>query len=231
MADLSPLVSVAAVLVSAAVGGVTTWLALRKRSDEDSLARATRRTTAMQLLSDEEFTIIRVRDECQNIRHMVMLKEKDLGENHRFLAAEAERILEESRDLLKTARDRRRDIEPKVQSMSNTVNLDDEAATRIALGPSTSQSRAAWRSHQHRRCGLRRAVDRNAPGRTPGKGLVARVSALDHAGRAAVDRPAGAQACAGIKQAGEPPGALSRPLWGGRPLTGAVPASTSAHAR
>ena len=118
MADLNPLVSVAAVLVSAAVGGVTTWLALRKRSEEDSLARATRRTTAMQLLSDEEFTIIRVRDECQNIRHMVMLKEKDLGENHKFLAAEAERILEESRDLLKMVRDRRREVEPKVQSMT-----------------------------------------------------------------------------------------------------------------
>ena len=72
----------------------------------------------MQLLSDEEFTLIRVRDECQNIRHMIMLKEKDLDDNHKFLAAEAERILEESRDLLKTVRDRRRGIEPKVQSMS-----------------------------------------------------------------------------------------------------------------
>ena len=41
-----------------------------------------------------------------------------MGENHKFLAAEAERILEESRDLLKTVRDRRREIEPKVQSMS-----------------------------------------------------------------------------------------------------------------
>ena len=94
MTELSPLISFAAVLVSAAAGGITTWLALRKRSDDDTLARATRRTVAMQLLSDEEFTIIRVRDECQNIRHMVMLKEKDLGENHKFLAAEAERILE-----------------------------------------------------------------------------------------------------------------------------------------
>ena len=118
MADLSPLVSVAAVFVSAAVGGITTWLALRKRSDEDTLARATRRTAAMQLLSDEEFTIIRVRDECQNIRHMVMLKKQDLGDNYRFLSAEAERIFEESRELLKAVRDRRRDIEPKVQSMS-----------------------------------------------------------------------------------------------------------------
>ena len=118
MNDFSPFASVAAVLVSAAVGGVATWVALRKRSDEDSLARATRRTAAMQLLSDEEFTIIRVRDECQNIRHMVMLKRNELGENHAFLATEAERILQESRDLLKSVRDRRHDIEPKVQSMS-----------------------------------------------------------------------------------------------------------------
>lgn len=118
MVDLSPLVSVASVIVSAAVGGVATWLALRRRSDEDSLARATRRTTAMQLLSDEEFTIIRVRDECQNIRHMVQLKEQDLGENHKFLSAEAERILEESRDLLRKVRERRQYVEPKIRSMS-----------------------------------------------------------------------------------------------------------------
>lgn len=118
MADFSPLVSVAGVLVSATVGGVATWLALRKRTEDDTLSRATRRTAALQLLSDEEFTIIRVRDECQNIRHMVMLKEKDLGENHKFLSAEAERILEESRELLKTVRDRRRSIEPKIQSMT-----------------------------------------------------------------------------------------------------------------
>jgi hypothetical protein len=118
MADFSPLVSVAALLVSAAVGGITTWLALRKRSDEDALARATRRTSAMQLLSDEEFTIIRVRDECQNIRHMVLLKEQALGENYKFLASEAQRILEESNGLLAAVQERRRNVEPKIQSLS-----------------------------------------------------------------------------------------------------------------
>jgi len=50
--------------------------ALRKRSEE-RVWRGHPAHDAMQLLSDEEFTIIRVRDECQN-QHMVMLKEKDL---------------------------------------------------------------------------------------------------------------------------------------------------------
>lgn len=103
---------------SAAVGGIAAWLALRKWFDQEVLARATRRTTAMQLLSDEEYTLTRVRDECKLIQHMVQLKQDALGSRRDHLESEAERILEEARNLLKGVRERRKTVEPRIQTLS-----------------------------------------------------------------------------------------------------------------
>lgn len=116
--DFSPLMSLAALAVSAAVGGVTTWLALGKRREEAGLARATRRTSALQLLTDEEFTLTRVRDECKLIQGMVRSKQERLGAAFEFLRDDADRILRESRELLAGVRERRREIEPRIQALS-----------------------------------------------------------------------------------------------------------------
>lgn len=116
--DLSPLMSLGALTVSAAVGGVTTWLALGKRREEADLARATRRTSALQLLSDEEFTLTRVRDECALIQSMVRMKEERLGAAFEVLRDDADRILRESKELLAGVRDRRHEIEPRIQALS-----------------------------------------------------------------------------------------------------------------
>ena len=66
-----PLNGLIPVLVSAVLGLVGIALALWKRRDDDSLARATRRTTALQLLSDEEFSLMLVLDECIAVRGLV----------------------------------------------------------------------------------------------------------------------------------------------------------------
>ena len=116
--DSSPLMSLGALTVSAAVGGVTTWLALGKRREEADLARATRRTSALQLLSDEEFTLTRVRDECAVIQGLVRMKEDRLGAAFAFLCDDSDRILRESRELLAGVRDRRRELEPHIQALS-----------------------------------------------------------------------------------------------------------------
>jgi hypothetical protein len=116
------------------------------------------------------------------------------------------------------------DLQADLRSGGNTVKLDDEGAIWITLRPCTSQPRATWRCHPHRGCRLRRAVDRNTPWRTPLECFVAGVAALDHAWRLAVEGSAGPQAGACIKQAGEPPRALSRALWGEMPRTGAAAA-------
>ena len=116
--DLSPLMSLGALTVSAAVGGVTTWLALGKRREEADLERATRRTSALQLLSDEEFTLTRVRDECALIQSMVRMKEERLGAAFEVLRDDADRISRESKELLAGVRDRRHEIEPRIQALS-----------------------------------------------------------------------------------------------------------------
>jgi hypothetical protein len=116
--DFSPLMSLGALAVSAGVGGVTTWLALGKRREEAGLARATRRTSALQLLTDEEFTLTRVRDECKLIHSMVRLKEEGLGAAFEFLRDDSDRILRESKELLAGVRERRREIEPRIQALS-----------------------------------------------------------------------------------------------------------------
>ncbi|MEQ1887306.1 MAG: hypothetical protein ABL967_19740 [Bryobacteraceae bacterium] len=103
---------------SAAAGGIAAWLALKNWVGQEVLARATRRTTAMQLLSDEEYTLTRVRDECKLIQHMVQLKQDTLGSRRDHLESEAERILEESRNLLKDVRERRKTVEPKIQTLA-----------------------------------------------------------------------------------------------------------------
>ena len=116
--EFDPLLSLAALAVSAAVGGVTTWLALGKRAEEAGLARATRRTSALQLLTDEEFTLTRVRDECLVIHSLVRLKQAQLGEAFEFLREDSDRIVGESRELLAGVQARRADVEPRIQALS-----------------------------------------------------------------------------------------------------------------
>lgn len=104
-----------ALVVSALVGGLTVWLSLRKRLEEESLGKATRRTTALQLLSDEEFTLEQVRDECVAIDTLV-----DIGryQHREHLRAEAKRIQAEASAMLLEVRDRRKQVAAKLQAMS-----------------------------------------------------------------------------------------------------------------
>lgn len=113
----STIVAFASVAVSGALGLASVWLALRKRNDEDALARAVRRTTALQLLSDEEFALIRVRDECVALQSLIDSAGGKLGADHGHLAGEARRIVGESEALLTQVREKRRRIEPQIQSL------------------------------------------------------------------------------------------------------------------
>lgn len=110
-------VALISVLVSGLLGLVTVWLALRKRSDEDSLARASRRTTALQLISDEEYALLRVRDECLLIQRMVAGGQHKLAGAYAHLASEADRIVGESNELLLAVRDKRNAVEPKIATL------------------------------------------------------------------------------------------------------------------
>lgn len=118
MAESAAILPFLTAAVSAVIGGTTVWLALRKRSDEDAMSRATRRTSALQLLSDEEYTLTRVRDECAMMRGLIMSRADRLGADADYYAREAERIHKESQDLLAEVRQRRKEVAPRIQQLA-----------------------------------------------------------------------------------------------------------------
>jgi len=125
MATEVSLLQLTGVIVSAAVGGLTVWLAMRKRLEEESLGRATRRTTALQLLSDEEFTLEQVRDECVAIDTLVSLGRYDTHREH--LEAESTRIRREATEMLTEVRARRKAVEAKLEAL-NLMQLESVIA-------------------------------------------------------------------------------------------------------
>src|SRR5262245_34301352 len=101
------IIAIASLVVSGSLGVLSLWLALRKRSDDDALGRASRRTTALQLLSDEEFTLIRVRDECVLFDDVIIRNRERLGDTFEHFASESKRITHEAAELLLQVRGRR----------------------------------------------------------------------------------------------------------------------------
>jgi len=115
--ETTAIIASVSIVVSGALGLLSVWLALRKRSDEDSLARATRRTTALQLLSDEEFVLVRVRDECILMQNMIATGREKLGADYDHFASEATRIVGESNELLRQVQEKRRTTEPQILTL------------------------------------------------------------------------------------------------------------------
>ena len=105
------------VLVSAVLGLIGIALALRKRTDDDTLARATRRTAALQLLSDEEFSLMLVLDECIAIQRLVQAGGDKLGTGFAHLDREAKRIVDEAQQMLADVRRKRQQVAPQIETM------------------------------------------------------------------------------------------------------------------
>ena|SRR5436305_3444524 len=112
---MSALVSVLGALLSGVIGGLTVWVSIRKRSEEESLGRATRRTAALQLLSDEECTLEQVRDECVVMNTLLNVRPNKLHQEH--LLAESQRILAEASEMLTEVRSRRKNVQEVIASM------------------------------------------------------------------------------------------------------------------
>ena len=122
------IISLFGALVSALIGGVTVWLAIRKRLEEDALGRATRRTTALQLLSEEECTLEQVHDECVAMHTIVTVKADTLGDMQSFLLGETDRVISEAQELLGEVRSRRQQVEAALETLS-PVALESVIAT------------------------------------------------------------------------------------------------------
>ena len=115
----SSLASFFGVLISGCIGGITVWLTLRRRLEDEALGRATRRTAALQLLTDEEFTLEQVRDECVAIDTLVELGQ--YGSHREHLQSEVARIKNEAGTMLGEVRARRTKVEATLANLTPTA--------------------------------------------------------------------------------------------------------------
>jgi hypothetical protein len=113
--SIVPLVSVA---ISGIVGISGVALALIGRRESSVLARAVRRTTAMQMLSDEELVLNQVREEVRSFQTIVDSTRDSLGNGYDELKQVCERTTEEALGLLEQVRSKRSSIEPNLEKMS-----------------------------------------------------------------------------------------------------------------
>ena len=116
--DPQTLTSLVAIVVSGAVGLSGVLLNLSVRTDKDILERATRRTLALQMLSDEELSLHKVMEECRSFQILVEAHRDQLGGAYESLKLSADRVVSESEDLLSEVGTKRKLIEPKIRTLS-----------------------------------------------------------------------------------------------------------------
>ena len=115
--DDQTIISIIAIVVSGAVGISGVILSIKKFWESDSIERASRRTMALQMLSDEELALSQVETECSSIEVLVQANKESLGGSYEHLRAESARILRESRGLLEDVRRKRIDVRKRIQDL------------------------------------------------------------------------------------------------------------------
>lgn len=108
-------------VIALAISGVTsiTGIVLHVRSirEANRLAKASRRTLALNCLSDEELALLRVRTECESLHLLIRSNLEKLGDVRDHLLSEAQRILAESRTMLTEVREKRATIETTISKL------------------------------------------------------------------------------------------------------------------
>jgi hypothetical protein len=117
--DNQTLISIIAIIVSGAVGIAGATLNIRKFWASDTIDRAARRTTALQMISDEEYALSQVETECKSIELLILSNQTKLEDNYEHLKSEADRIVLESNQLLTRVKEKRKQVEGKIASMSS----------------------------------------------------------------------------------------------------------------
>ncbi len=117
--DSQTLIAITAIVVSGAVGIAGAALNIRKYRDSDSIDRAARRTSALQMLSDEEFALDQVLTECQSIDLLIAVNRERLRNSHDHLQSESQRILAEAKAMIHEVRERRKGVELKIRHMTS----------------------------------------------------------------------------------------------------------------
>ena len=116
--DAQTLTSLVAMTVTGAVGVSGVLINLRNRTDKDILERASRRTMALQMLSDEELALQKVREECRSFQILVEAHRDRLEGTYESLKSSADRVVIESKELLSQVQEKRKHLEPKIRTLS-----------------------------------------------------------------------------------------------------------------
>jgi len=116
--DTETLIAVVAIVVSGVVGLAGVLLNYLKRTDMTIVDKASRRTTALQMLSDEELTLQKVREECRSFQLLIEAHKDKLGDAYSALERVAERTNRESKELIRHVREKRKRTEPKIRTLA-----------------------------------------------------------------------------------------------------------------
>jgi hypothetical protein len=115
--DNQTIISITAIVVSGAVGISGVILSIKKFWESDSIERASRRTMALQMLSDEELVLSQVETETTSIELLIHMNKERLDEAFEHLESESNRIVQESKELLGEVRRKRAEVKEKIRDM------------------------------------------------------------------------------------------------------------------
>jgi len=118
--DNQTIISIVAIVVSGAVGITGVILSVRKLWEADSIGRASRRTIALQMLSDEELALQKVKTECSSLELLIHAHQEQLGTVFNHLESESKRIVNESKELLRNVRRKRKEVVTRILDMKSS---------------------------------------------------------------------------------------------------------------
>jgi hypothetical protein len=118
--DNQTIISIVAIVVSGAVGITGILLSLRKLWESDSIGRASRRTIALQMLSDEELALQKVKAECLSLELLIHANQQQLDATFDHLETESKRIVRESKELLRNVRKKRKEVVGRILDMKSS---------------------------------------------------------------------------------------------------------------
>jgi len=114
--DDKTIITIVALILSTFTSFTGLFLTIRTIRETNRLARASRRTLALNCLSDEKLALMKVRTECESLNLLVNSSSDKLSVKS-FLLSETERIVEESKILIANAEKKRTRIESHIETL------------------------------------------------------------------------------------------------------------------
>ena len=112
------IVAIIALIISGITSFVSLFFTFRTIRESNRLAKASRRTLALNCLSDERLALLRVEVECESLQLLIESSLNKLGEHKGYLLSEANRIVGESKALITKVENKRSLIEGRMSELN-----------------------------------------------------------------------------------------------------------------